>query len=217
MSVTAPSFDEIVANLRRANVALDPEGQRHALTLLRTLAEGGPVATTALAERTGRTPAEAARFVDGLPGVYRDDAGDVVGFWGLAATEFPPHRYRLDGRDLWTWCAWDPFILTRWLGGRAEVASIDARTGEAVSFRIEDGHARDLSHPELVLSFKQMGEWSADVIASFCHFVHFFTDQDNAEAWTAEHDGTFVVSLDDAVRLGEVWGELVFPDLDPDA
>jgi alkylmercury lyase len=66
--------------------------------------------------------------------VYRDDAGAVVGFWGLAATEFPPHHYRLDGRDLWTWCAWDPFILTRWLGGRADVASTDARTGEPVTF-----------------------------------------------------------------------------------
>ncbi len=216
MSINAPTYDEIVAGLTKANVALDPDGQRHARTLLRTLAHGDPVSAATLADATGQRPDEAVAFIDGLPGIYRDDDGNVVGMWGLAATHFPPHAYRVGDTDLFTWCAWDPFILTDWLGGTAEVASVDAQTKEPVSFRIDRGRAVDLSHPGLVLSFKLVDEWDADVIASFCHFVHYFTDEQSAQAWTAEHPDTFVLSLDDAIRLGQVWGRLVFPDLDPD-
>lgn len=217
MPTTTPTYDQIVDGLRTANISLDPDGQRHALSLLRAVAEGAPVSPADLASRTGLSADEARAFIDDLPGVYTDDAGDVVGFWGLANTAMPPHRYRLDGQDLFTWCAWDPFILTDWLGGRAEVRSVDAQTREPISFRIEGGEAVDLSHDGLVLSFKYVAQWDHDVIASFCHFVHFFTDRAHAEAWTAEQPDTFVLPLEDGIRLGKVWGELVFPDLTPDA
>lgn len=215
MVASAPSYEEIVAGLRTANEPLEPDGQRYALTLLRTLAEGEPVSAAMLAERTGQLPAEAAGFIDRLPGIYRDDDGRVIGMWGLAVTEFPPHRYRIDGRQLFTWCAWDPFILTDWLGGTAEVSSVDAHTKEPVGFRLADGRVVDLSHPGVVLSFKLVNEWTSDVIGSFCHFVHYFTDERSARVWTDAHPGTFVLSLDDAITLGQVWGRQVFPDLDP--
>lgn len=122
-----------------ADGPLEPDGQRYALTLLRTLAEGEPVSAAMLAARTGQLPADAAAFIDRLPGIYRDDGGRVIGMWALAVPEFPPHRHRIDGRQLFTWCAWDPFILTDWLGGTAEVSSVDAHTEEPVGFRLEDG------------------------------------------------------------------------------
>lgn len=217
MPTATPTYDQIVEGLRTANIALDPDGQRHAVALLRAVGEGDPVSASELASRTGQSPEEAQAFLDSIPGVYKDDDGSVVGFWGLANTHFPPHEYKLNGRDLFTWCAWDPFILTDWLGGNAEVRSVDAQTKEPLGFRIENGKAVDLSHDGLVLSFKYVEEWDHDVIASFCHFVHFFTDRTSAEAWTAEQPDTFVLSLDDGIRLGKEWGRLVFPDLTPDA
>lgn len=217
MSTTTPTYDQIVEGLRKANIALDPAGQRHALTLLRAVAEGEPVSAGELARRTDQTREEAAAFIDSVPAVYKGDAGNVVGFWGLTSMQFPPHEYRVNGHDLFTWCAWDPFLLTDWLGGGAEVRSIDAQTKEPISFRIDAGHARDLSHDGLVLSFKYLEEWDHDLIASFCHFVHFFADQESAEEWTADHPETFVLSLADGIRLGREWGRLVFPDLTPEA
>lgn len=53
------------------------------------------------------------------------------------------------------------------------------------------------------------------MIGSFCHFVHYFTDERSALAWTDTRPGTFVLSLGDAITLGQVWGRQVFPDLDP--
>lgn len=212
-----PSFDDIAATLGMADVGLDPRGQRRALTLLRTLAEGEPVAPATLGERTGQPAEEAAAFIDALTGVYRDDAGDVIGFWGLTVADMPPHRYRVGGRDLHTWCAWDPFILTPWLGGEAQVSSADARTGEPVSFRFADGAVRDLSHEDLTLSFTLPDEWGEDVIATFCHFIHFFSDEASAVVWTDANPGTFVLSLADAIELGRVWGRQVLPDVEAPA
>lgn len=209
----APSLDEIVASLSQARPGLDPNEQRHALTLLRTLGQGKPVSMAQLAQRSGLSAEEASAFVDGLPGVYRGEDGAVIGFWGLTVIEMPPHRYRLGDRELFTWCAWDPFILTPLLGGRAEVTSVDARTGEEVAVILVDGEVTHLSHAGLTLSFTLLEEWTEDVIASFCHVIHYFTDADSAGEWTHDHPGTFVLSLGDAVALSEVWRHQVLPDV----
>lgn len=209
----APALEEIVVSLSQARPGLAPDEQRHALTLLRTLGQGEPVSMGQYAERSGLTAEEASAFVGGLPGVYRDEDGAVIGFWGLTVVEMPPHRYRLDGRELFTWCAWDPFILTPLLGGSAEVASVDANTGDEVALTIVEGDVTDLSHADLTLSFTLPEEWTEDVIASFCHVIHYFTDRGSARAWTAAHPGTFVLSLDDAVALGDAWRQQVLPDV----
>ena len=66
-----------------------------------------------------------------------------------------------------------------------------------------------------MLSFKLVHEWTNDVIGSFCHFVHCFTGEPSALAWTDAHPGTFVLSLDDAITLGQAWGRQVFPTWTP--
>ena len=46
-------------------------------------------------------------------------------------------------------------------------------------------------------------QFDANVLRSFCHFVHFFASEQAAREWTAEHPGTFTVSVDDSFRLGQ--------------
>ena len=52
-----------------------------------------------------------------------------------------------------------------------------------------------------------------DVIESFCHFVHFFSSRDAGETWTAEHDGTFLLSLEEAFELGRMVNARNFPSV----
>src|SRR2546422_6561781 len=52
--------------------------------------------------------------------VYPDDEGRVLGFGGLAAAPMH-HRLEVDGRTLWTWCAWDSLFIPEILGKRARV------------------------------------------------------------------------------------------------
>src|SRR5256885_12370894 len=43
---------------------------------------------------------------------------------------------------------------------------------------------------------------NADVIASFCHYLHFFRSPQAALPWLAEHRDSFLLSLADAYALG---------------
>jgi hypothetical protein len=53
-------------------------------------------------------------------------------------------------------------------------------------------------------------QFNANVIESFCHFVHFFVSRAAASSWTAEHPGTFTLSVDDAYRLGKLTNRATF-------
>jgi len=41
-----------------------------------------------------------------------------------------------------------------------------------------------------------------DTIESFCGSIHFFASRETAEAWTAHHPGTFVISIEDGFDIG---------------
>ena len=63
-----------------------------------------------------------------------------------------------------------------------------------------------LSHEDAVVSFLIPDEpWDQNVIQGFCHFVLFFTSRGTGERWVAEHDGTLLLSVDDAeVKYKEI-------------
>lgn len=54
-------------------------------------------------------------------------------------------------------------------------------------------------------------DFDADVIQSFCQFVHFFASREAVEDWTAEHPRTFLLSLEEAFELGPLVNALNFP------
>ena len=190
--------------------SLDTE-RRLARTVVRMLGDGYPLATEQLAEALGRPRAEVDRALAKLPGVYRDDEQRIVGFWGLAVVEMP-HRLRVGDRQLYTWCAWDTLFLPLILDQTADVESRSPTTGERITLTVSSRGVRDLSPSGTVMTFLLPGErgFSGDVIRSFCHFVHFFASEHAARAWTADHDGTLVLMIEDAVGLARFWAERAF-------
>lgn len=197
-TVELSSVDDALAV---AGPRLDPTGQRVALATYRTLARGVPAPAAAIAERAGVDEETVSRLLDAWGGVFRDDAGDVVGFWGLAVAEMP-HRLTVDGQELFAWCAWDPMFLARIIGPLG-VATDDPVTGETITYRLDgDGQIHDLSHPDSVVSFLRPDqEWDDQVMETFCHYVLHFTGPAGAGQWTDRHAGTFVLGLDEAVEL----------------
>jgi alkylmercury lyase len=146
------------------------------------------------------------------PGVFFDDQ-QVIGFWGLTIRRLSPtHRLEVDGRTLFAWCAWDTLFLPGILDATARVESACPTTGETISLLVSPYGVFQTSHPEAVVSFlTPEQDFDADVIQSFCHFVHFFTSPVAGEAWTAEHPGTFLLSLEDAFELGRRVNARNFP------
>jgi alkylmercury lyase len=149
-----------------------------------------------------------------MAGVFFDELGRVIGFWGLTVAELAPtHRLEVNGRSLFAWCAWDTLFLPGLLSAPAHVTSTCPTTGETISLDVTPERVVTSSHGGAVVSFllPERG-FDADVLQAFCHFVHFFASPAAGEAWSARHPGTFLLSLDDAFELGRLVNGLNFPD-----
>ena len=202
MTADTPSARKLAEAISAAMPALDETEQRLAVTLYRTLAEGRPVGHAELASRAGVTEARVDETLASWPGVYRDDDGRIIGFWGLALREMP-HRFVVEEVELYTWCAWDPLFIGPLLGKPAHVTSQDPLTGEAVSLSITAEGAGEISPPGAVVSFLAPDQpWDQDIIQGFCHFVLFFASPASGTRWTASHPGTFLLSVGEAFEVG---------------
>jgi alkylmercury lyase len=194
--------DGLSAELEAGRPHFDERQQRLAVALYRLMAEGEPVGRERLAERTGANLDELSRLLARQPGVYLDERGQVIGFWGMALHGMP-HRLQIEGRTVRAWCALDALFLPRVLGKTATVESPCPTTGEMVTLTVHPHGVRDVSPEGAVLSFLHLdGRFDEDTIKSFCHFVHFFSSEEAAREWTARHEGTFSISIEDGFEIG---------------
>jgi alkylmercury lyase len=204
MTTASLDLHELVAAHVAARPKLDPPRQRAAIALYRLLAEGRPVARERLASDAG---------LDEHPGVLYDDDGAIVGFWGLSL-EPTAHRFTVGGHELYAWCAWDTLFLPELIGRAARVRSVCPTTGQPVELAVAPGHIVETTPSGAALSFLRREEpFDADTIRTFCHLVHFFASAGAAARWTGEHAGTFVLSLDDGMRLARSVNRACYPAL----
>lgn len=189
--------------------SLSPEDQRAGMVLLRELARGQPVSVAQLAHALAVPLEGAAAILQDSPlsrFVYAREAGRVEGFWGLA-TSPTHHRFTINGRTLWTWCAEDSLFLPELLGETAEIESRDPESGELIRLTVSPERVEAVQPSDVVLSMVRAD--TADltsatrIIATACHFIFFFASRGSAEHWVAAHPQTMLLSLDDAFALGK--------------
>jgi alkylmercury lyase len=213
MSASAIDTAELAGQLTCCAQDVSERDRPVQLALFRLLAEGQPVEPTRLAAETGVPAAEVVELLGRWWGVHTDE-GRVVAFQGLSVAE-APHRLKVDGRTLYTWCAWDTLFLPELIGSQAEIESNCPTTGATVSLHVGPDGPADLSPPEAVMSFIDPDEsFGPDVIQSFCRYVHFLASQQAAEQWTQGHPGTYVISIEDGYEIGRrtnaaQWGDLL--------
>jgi alkylmercury lyase len=206
-----PEIEELAKQLTAAMPRLDATEQRIALTLIRQLALGAPVSVSRLATTVELPEPQIAGTLDQLPGVFRDEQHRVVGFMGLTVVEMGHHRIHGDGRTLSAWCAWDTLFLPELLGQTAYVTSRSPASDAEISLTVTPTGPTDLTPLDTVVSFLlPETEFDAGVIQRFCHFVHFFASPADSMQWTAKHPGTFLLSVDDAYRLGALTNRAAF-------
>lgn len=205
MTPTRPTVEVVAKQLLEVFPVLDATEQRLSLALYRRLAEGSPVALSALAAELGMPRGEAERRVRDWPGVYYDPEGRVIGYWGLGLHS-TAHKLRVAERELHAWCAWDTLFLPALLGQTVKVVSACRRSGQPVELTVSPREVESAQPGGVVVSFlvPDAGAVRADVIASFCHYVHFFTSAGAAQPWLAQHPAAFLLTLDEAYRVGQL-------------
>jgi alkylmercury lyase len=209
----APDINELADRLTAAMPRLDTPEQQIAVALIRELGLGAPVSVSQLATAAGLSETQTAQTLERFPGVFRDEEQRIVGFMGLTVIEMGHHRIHLDGQTLSAWCALDTLFLPELLGAAATVTSRSPVSDAEISLTVTPAGPSDVQPPQAVVSLLlPEGEFGADVIQRFCHFVHFFTSPEDTEAWTAEHPGTFLIGVEDAYRLGQRMNQAVFGD-----
>ena len=206
-------LDELAVAIRAARPRFDAEEQRVALALYRLLAAGVPVSASALAARTGTPVARVAELLGAWPEVFRDDERHVVAFGGLSL-EPSTHRFVVDSRQLYTWCAWDALFLPELLGRTAAVSSECPTTGDVIELTVKPGGVDRLVPSGAVLSMRAPTDCCVgdDLSASFCQHVHFFASRDAAERWLAERADGFVLSIEEGFELGRLANHAHFRD-----
>ncbi len=178
------------------------------------MAKGKPVSRDRLAQALGKPTDAVNHTLSQGPGLFYDESDHIIGFLGLTIKE-THHRLKVNGITVYTWCAWDTLFLPQLLNVTATVTSTCAATGEEIRLTVSPSRIEAAEPHDIVVSFltPDENELRENTITSFCHFVHFFRSRKDGDAWVAEHDGTFLLSLDDAFMVGKKKNELRFKDV----
>ena len=212
-----PDIERYWGDLADALPVLTSEEQRAAVTLYRELAKGQPVGAEQLAAALSIPTAKAGELLQ-RPSIrafiYPDERGRVLGFGGLAAAPMH-HKFAVNGRALWTWCAWDSLFIPELLDTTAYVESPDPESGEVVRLEVGPRGVTAVEPETAMISFlmpdaSEFDKSAANVMATFCNFVFFFASRKSGERWAAKHRGTFLYSLDEAVALARRLNAKVF-------
>ena len=183
---------EIVDRLAvRDSTGLDPA---ILVRLLRLLASGNPVDMTMLAAAAGRTVEQIRAQLAKLPDTEYDDEGRIVG-QGLTLRP-TPHRFTIDGEELYTWCALDTLIFPLILDREAHIESVSPATGQPIRLTAGPRGVRDAEPATAVVSLVNPGD-IATIRSSFCNQVHFFTSSDDARSWLDTNPGGQVMPITD--------------------
>lgn len=166
--------------------------------VIQLLSEGEPVSPESLA-KAWDMPLEHVHAIfeqaGALGTIQLDDSGNMIG----SAISLVPsnHKFELDGKTLYAWCAYDAIYAPGVIGVNALIDSVDPLSNESI--RIEMSPTGVIgSEPEGV--FVTVVDMDADTRGGAqsprCSQMHFFVSEDNAKKWSAGRPGISVMTVD---------------------
>ncbi|MCH7663192.1 MAG: hypothetical protein IH859_04895 [Chloroflexi bacterium] len=173
--------------------------------IYRSIAAGEPVTPEYVAEATGIPVEDIAPAFDDLRkgGSDFNAEGELAGFMlSLVPTQ---HEFKLNGRDLYTWCAFDALFLPGFLGETAHVQSICRATGETIQLIVTPQGIENPHPAEAALSLTVPGISAAcapgqkgGAAGASCSSIDFFINRIVAEEWLGADTDLAILSLDEA-------------------
>jgi len=174
------------------------------VVLLRELSKGASVSPAALASSLDWPIERVIAALERAASTEWDDDGNVVGY-GLTLRE-TAHAFEIDGRRLYTWCAFDTLFFPALIDQTAHVVSRCAVTGVPVSLTVTPTATEDIKPTGAAVSLI-LPQDTPDIRHAFCCRVHFFASAATGQQWAATHRGIEVVSVRDAFAVGRECAE----------
>lgn len=171
--------------------------------LLQMLAEGEPVTFEDIASATNKPVEEVRKVLQTLPSVEFDEQGRVVGY-GLTLVP-TPHRFEVDGKQLYAWCALDTLMFPELIGRTVHIESPCHGTDKPVRLTVEPDRVVNVEPSTSVVSIVTPDDMSS-VRSVFCNEVHFFSSPSVTQEWLNRHPGGKVLPVKDAFELGSLLG-----------
>jgi len=203
MSTPVTTIQALSEAIAAATVGIDEQGRRIAIAVYDLLAQGDPVTPAEVAAHAHEPEAVVHATLKAWPGVFWDDEGRVVGFWGLAIPEMDHHFQVEGGKPIYAWCALDPFLIVPVIRRPARVQSKDPVTGEAITMTVTPQGLNDVSPSSAVVSFIAPTQaFDFDVIETFCNYVLNFASRESAERWASQREGIVLLPAAEAFEVG---------------
>lgn len=193
----------------------DPLSQSILLGLYRLVATGEPVSLAQLSESVSiDVESVKKRLRSVAPSRFQyDDGGRIVAFAGLSQ-EPTHHRFLFDGRELFTWCAFDSLFLPQLLGADAQVSSCCPVTDAEIHLTVTADGPRGLVPEGTMMSFvmPDAEKCCGDLRGVFCNHVNFLASPDASRTWQQQNDAAVILTVAEAFHMGQVRNNACFKD-----
>src|ERR671933_482144 len=174
---------------------------------LNLLVDGRPTSPQEIAAAAGKSPQKVRAALDRFPSAEWDEQGRIVGL-GLTL-RLTPHRFEVEGRTLFAWCALDTLLFPVLLGRSASIESPCRGTGEPVRVEVTPAGIEAVEPPSAVVSIVAAQDL-ANIRSVGCNNTHFFSSPEAASRWLEKHPEATILSVKEAFRLGGLLAEGLF-------
>lgn len=176
------------------------------VALLRELARGVPVPIDALALRTG-LPAEEVRALLRQAGDTEwGEAGHVIGY-GLTLVE-TPHHFEVEGRRLYTWCAFDTLFFPALIDKTARVRSRCPVTQIPIVLEVSPSKLECVEPRAAAMSIV-LPPPASRVRETFCCNVHFFASAQAGSQWAHGRADAMIMGVKRGHEIGKALAHAV--------
>ena len=157
---------------------------------------GNPLDIETVAETLATSVEETAQIVAKFGETNQQDK--VVAFAGVSIIP-TRHAFKVNGKQLYTWCAADALVFPGFLDVTAEIASTDPINGEPITLTVEGKKIKTI-HPENAFVSWVSEQDLNDIRATMCSRIHFFVSENTANKWQQQNPDAQVFQVEEFLK-----------------